>query len=407
MKPKILVKPPILEKEFIALMATLMAMVAFTIDSILPALPHIAYDMNVVDGNQRQYLLVMVFLGINVGTFIFGPLSDAIGRKKPVFMGGLLFTTGAAIGVITYDFNVLLFARLLQGLGISAMQVISIAIVRDKYKGDTMARISSFIMTVFITVPCIAPLIGQAIVFYGNWRLVFVFLGVVGTLSTAWFWLRQEETLIAKNRIPFNLNNFIAGLCEVTTHRITLAYALASGFLFGSFMGYLLSSQQILQDIYAVAELFPLYFALLAFSFGSATFVNAKLVEKLGMRTLCHRGLLSIWLIGLLLLLSLLMTQHLALPLWIFMAVLCIYFFGEGLCFGNLSAIAMEPMGHIAGIATSVIGFIRGTIGILVGHWVGASFDKTTLPLLTGLFICPTICILLSMWSNKKINFLK
>lgn len=395
------------EKEFIALMATLMAMVAFAIDTILPALSRIAHDMDVAHSNQRQYLLITVFIGINMGTFVFGPLSDAIGRKLPILIGGTLFVLGGSIGIITHDFDIMLLGRLLQGFGISAMQVISIAIIRDKYTGDAMARIQSFVMTMFITAPSIAPLIGQIIVSQGHWRFIFVFLVVIGLLGVAWFWLRQGETLPPTRRIPFNLTTFVDGVKQVMTHCITLPYAIASGFLFGAFVGYLVSSQQILQDIYQVADLFPLYFALLALSFGGATFINGTLVQRVGMRKLCHGGLISIWGISILMLLSLWITQQTTLPLWAFIGVLCVYFFCEGLSFGNINAIAMEPMGHIAGIATSVIGFIRGAVGIATGYVVGKSFDGTTLPLFIGLFIAPTLSILLVMYSNKRLNILR
>ncbi len=396
------VKSPILEKEFIALMATLMAMVAFTIDTILPALSAIAYDMGVVQGNRRQYVLIIVFLGINIGTFVFGPLSDAIGRKRPILIGGSLFFVGSILGTYTHNFDVLLLARFLQGLGISAMQVISIAIIRDQYKGDAMARISSFVMTAFIIAPCIAPLIGQLIISHGSWRFIFVFLLVMAVISTSWFWMRQHETLHPEKRIPFRYKTFLSGIIEVVTHRTTLPYAIASGLLFGAFMGYLVSSQQIFQDIYGVGALFPIYFAILALTFGSATFINGTLVLKFGMRTLCHYGLFSIWGISICVLIIVYIFDISIFPLPIFLGVLCLYFFWEGLSFGNLNAIAMEPMGHIAGIATSIIGFIRGAVGITTGYLVGNAFDQTIIPLFIGLFICPTLCILLVMWSNKK-----
>ena len=397
---------PMGEKEFIALMATLMTMVAFAIDTVLPGLSHIATDMNVLNSNKRQYVVIVVFIGINIGTFFFGPLSDAIGRKAPILIGGIVFIFGGFIASMTHDFEVLLLARFLQGLGISAMQVISIAIIRDKYKGDNMARIMSFTMTVFIAAPCVAPLIGQMIVSHGHWRWIFVFLIMVGLLGIGWFWTRQTETLPPSKRIPLRVKTFVSGVHEVITHRTTLPYAITSGFLFGSFLSYLVSSQQIFQDIYHVGDMFPLYFALLALAFGGATFINGKLVVKLGMRTLCHRGLISIWCISFVLLCTVYITQTTILPLWIFVSALCLYFFCEGLSFGNVNAIAMEPMGHIAGIATSIIAFIRGGVGVITAYVIGGHFDGTTLPLFMGLLICPTLGIALVMYSNKSFNIL-
>lgn len=369
--------------EFIALVALTTSLVAMSIDTMLPALGSMASELGVRHENDRQLILSVFFAGMSLGQLLYGPLSDSTGRKPALYLGIGWFMLGGVICALTQSFTWLLIGRALSGFGAAGPRIVSVALVRDAHAGRSMARVMSFVSTVFILVPVLAPSVGQAVLAVTSWRAIFSGLVVVSALNVLWVALRQPETLPAQLRTRFSLRNIARGWAEVFRNRISLGYTLGSGFVFGGFIGYLSMSQQVFQEQYGLGRLFPVVFGLLASAIGLASFVNGKLVMRLGMRRLSRFALLSnCGLCVCALLGSLAFAGHP--PLIAFVGYMLVCFFCNGLLFGNFSARAMEPMGHIAGVAAAVNGSVSGLVGLLLGTVFGRAYDGTVLPVVAG-----------------------
>lgn len=371
--------------EFIALIAMLSSLTALAIDTMLPALATIGHDLGVQHANDPQLIISSLFLGLACGQVLFGPLSDATGRKPLMYVGLGIFMLGSLIAMLAQDFSHMLVGRVLQGLGASAPRVLTIALVRDCYAGRAMAQVMSFTMSIFILVPMLAPSLGQGLLLLAGWRSIFTTFLVLALVAAAWFLLRMPETLPPDKRRPLTWQKFTQALREVLTTRASMLFTLATGMVFGAFLGYLSSAQQILQIQYGLGKHFPLYFALLALSIGAASLLNGRLVMRYGMHWLAQRAVLGFTLMsGLFLLVA--YGTHGQPPLALLMAYFSLAFLSLGMLFGNLNALAMEPLGHIAGISASVIGSLSTLAAIPLGTLIGQSYDGTVLPLVTGFF---------------------
>ena len=370
-------------------MALLTSLVALSIDAMLPALATIGADLGVQRENGTQLVVSALFVGFAVGQLVYGPVSDSFGRKPPIYAGLGLFMLGSILSMIAWSFPVMLIGRVLQGFGAAAPRIVTIALIRDQYEGRAMARIMSFVMAVFILVPMIAPALGQAVLFVANWRMIFGLLLILALIVSAWFGIRQPETLPSPKRIPFSLRRVGSAVGEVLRDRCALGYTIASGLLFGSFLGYLNSAQQIFQLQFSVGTRFPLYFAALALSIGCASYLNAQLVMRYGMRLLSWRALLAASLVSF----GYFVFAWTAAgnpPLWTLMTWGSITFFCLGLVFGNFNAMAIESLGHIAGVAAAVIGSIATVISLLLGLLIGQAYNGTVLPLVGGFALLGT-----------------
>jgi DHA1 family bicyclomycin/chloramphenicol resistance-like MFS transporter len=369
--------------EFVARTAMMISLVALSIDAMLPALQEIGADLGVQQENDAQLVISALFLGLAVGMLIYGPISDSTGRKPPIYVGFALFVLGCLLSATATSFTVMLAGRFLQGLGAAGPRIVMIALVRDGYEGRAMARIMSLIMAVFILVPALAPAIGQGILLVAHWRAIFGVLLGLALISLVWFAFRQPETLVPGRRVPFSMLSIGRAIRETCTHRTAFGYTIAAGLVFGAFIGFLNSAQQIFQGQYGLGNLFPLYFAVLALSIGGASIVNARLVVRFGMRRLS--GLALTALTGLsLAFFAVVWTMAGIPPLWALMIYLMLSFFCIGILFGNFNALAMDPLGHIAGVAASVIGSLTAFISLLLGMVVGLAYDGTVLPLVGG-----------------------
>lgn len=384
-------EPTHADKEFTVLMALLMSVVAISIDALLPALGYISQDLQLANRNHAQYLIVYFFLGMAIGQLFCGPWSDATGRKKVLYCGIGLYLVGSMVCYISNSLEMILFGRFIQGLGVSGPYVSAISIVRDKFSGRQMARIMSIVMMIFIMVPAIAPSLGQGILLISSWRAIFVLYIFYAILVGFWLHFRLEETLPAEKRIPLTLGNYIHGFKEVVGNRSTLTYLICMGICFGSFIGYLNSSQQIFQEQFNAGKMFTVYFGLLALVFGLSSLVNAKIVEKIGMHRICMGAQILI-VTASLLFLGLHMLTEVTLPM--FLGYAAFVFFAFGLIFGNVNALAMEPMGHIAGMASAIIGAGSSMISMAIGGVIGQLYNGTLIPILIGF----TALGGLSMW---------
>ena len=393
-------KPPLRDAEFVPLIALMISLVALSIDSMLPALPAIRADLGVRNENDTQMVLAVFLLGLAIGQTVYGPISDSTGRKPAICAGFVLFLLGCLLSVFAASFPVMLAGRLLQGIGAAAPRVVTIALVRDQYEDRAMARIMSFVMSVFILVPIVAPALGQGILLIFDWRAIFGVFFVLALVALFWFGLRQRETLAPERRVPFSLARVGRGVVETCVNRAALGYTVTAGLIFGAFWGYLVSAQQIFAQQYALGALFPLYFGVLAVAIGAASFLNGRLVMRYGMRQLSHLALVTISAVSVFFLLVAIATAGHP-PLWALVAYFLVAFFCFGVIFGNINAMAMEPLGHIAGVAAAVVGSLTTLISLALGTVIGLSYNGTVLPVVGGFAVLGVAALPVSRWAAR------
>jgi MFS transporter, DHA1 family, multidrug resistance protein len=385
--------------EFIILMALIISLVALSIDAMLPALPLIAADLGVQRINDSQYVISVFFAGMALGQIFFGPLSDSVGRRPAIISGFALFALGCLLSIFAVNFEQMLLGRLLQGVGAAGPRIVSIALVRDQFKGREMARVMSFVMMVFILVPVFAPALGQLVLVFADWRYIYVMFLLLVLILVPWFWIRQPETLAREQRVRFSFAQLSVDICAIYRIRSSLGYTLAMGFVFGSFIGYLSSSQQIFQLQYQLHELFPLYFGILACAIGGASLCNASLVMRFGMRRLSNYAMRGICLLSIpFLLIAAVQDGHP--PLYQLMAYLLPMFFCFGILFGNLNALAMEPLGHIAGLGSALIGSVSTLMSVVFAAIIANAYDHTVIPLVSGFAVLGLAGLLTIRWTE-------
>jgi DHA1 family bicyclomycin/chloramphenicol resistance-like MFS transporter len=385
--------------EFVVLMALIISMVALAIDGILPALPEIASDLGVTKINDSQYMISILFAGMAIGQMIFGPMSDSIGRKNAINFGFAIFIIGCLVSLLAQTFTVMLIGRFLQGLGAAGPRIVSTALVRDRYEGREMARVMSFVMTIFILVPVVAPALGQAILIFADWRGIFWMFLILSFIALSWFNLRQPETLPLDNRVKFSIEQILLDIKYICAIPAAVGYTIAAGIVFGAFLGYLSSSQQIFQQQYGLGDQFVVYFGVLAASIGVASLVNAKLVMLFGMRRLSLGAIFSITLLSVP---FYFLSQYYAgnPPLGQVMTYLLAVFFFVGILFGNLNALAMEPLGAVAGLGAAVVGSLSTLISVVLGVAISSAYDGTILPLVSGFGLLSIGCLMVMGWTE-------
>lgn len=395
---------PLSQSEFVVLTALMISIVAMATDIMLPALGVIGTELGVADPNDAQLIVSSLFAGFAVGQLFAGPISDTFGRKPTIYIGYSIFTVGCVISLLADDLTYMLVGRFLQGLGAAPCRIITVAIVRDLYSGRPMAKIMSISMSVFILVPAIAPAIGQVLIAFFPWHSNFVFLIGMAVVSFAWFGLRQPETLTEEHRRAFSITEIVLGLREIVRTRQTMGYTLASGCVFGFFLGYLSSSQQIFQTTYGTGQWFALYFGMAALAIGAASIMNSTLVMRFGMRYLSTRSLIALTLLAAALVVPSVLVWDGVPPFWVFMGWLMATFFCIGMLFGNFNALAMEPLGHMAGLGSAFIGSLSSIMSLPVGWLVGYLYDGTVLPLVGGFALLGCLALVVVAWTNKVAN---
>ncbi|MFD1163126.1 multidrug effflux MFS transporter [Hwangdonia seohaensis] len=390
--------------EFVALMASLMSIVALSIDALLPALPEIGYDLGVTNPADKQLLITMIFLGLGFGQLLFGPLSDSFGRKPIVYIGFLVFIVASIICVTTKSFEVMILGRILQGFGLSSPRSLSMSMIRDSFSGNYMAKILSIVVMFFILVPVVAPTLGQLLLYLFNWKSIFHFNLIFGVLIMLWFWLRQPETLPKSKRIKFNSRLFIDGVKEFFKYKEAVAFTMVSGFITGSFLVYLSTSQQIFQEQYNLAEMFPYIFASLAISVGLATFLNSRFVVKYGMLKIAFVSCIAYALISVLYVVLFSSGENPSIT--VLLSFFALQFFAVGFLFGNLRALAMQPLGHIAGIGAALNGFVSTVMAVPIANYIGGFVTTSVLPLFIGFSIFGVLSLLVFIIVKRKVTFI-
>ena len=388
-------------REFALLMAMLTAMAALAIDAMLPALAEIGSDLGVVRDNNRQLVISALFLGLALGQIVYGPLSDRFGRKPGMYIGLALFVLGSLLSMGAWSYPAMLAGRFLQGIGAAGPRIVCLALIRDRYSGREMARVMSFIFAIFVIVPTIAPALGQVILLVSGWRAIFGALLAFAIAGLIWFASRQPETLTPERRIPLSIGPIAAAIREVGGNRRAVGYSVAAGLVFGGFLGYLNSAQQIFQEQFQVGSLFPAYFAALSLAFAAASYLNGRLVLKIGMRNMAERSLLGLCLLSAGFMTVLFQSGGVA-PLWAFLGWGAAAFFCLGAVFGNVHALAMEPFGHVAGIAAALIGSFTTLMSLALGGTIGQFYDGTLLPLVGGFAVLGIASLGAMYWAGRE-----
>lgn len=384
--------------EFVIVIAAIMALNPLAMDMMLPALPNIGASFHIDVANRLQTVLSAFVIGFGLGQFAMGPLSDSFGRR-PVLIGGMVvYAVASVFALAAPSFEMLLLARVLEGLGTAATRVIATSIVRDCYAGRRMASVVSLAMMVFIAIPVIAPSFGQAVMLLTQWRGIFVVLTLYGIIALLWTAARLPETLPENERKPFSVAEISASFRNTLTNRQTLGYALAASGIFGAILGYVLSSQQLFTGVYHLGHYFPVAFAAIAVTIAIAGFLNARLVGRLGMRVISHGALVGSVLIALACFAGAMLD---VLPLWLFMTLSAGMMFTFGLMFANFTALAMEPQRANAGTASSLYGSITTLLGMAAGAAVGQAFDGTPLPFAIGFLACTSTALVVVLITEK------
>lgn len=385
-------------KEFVTLVAALMGANALAIDMMLPAMPAIGDAVGIPTENDRQWIITAFMLSFGVGQIMYGPLSDRFGRKPILLIGLVVYTVFSILATFAYSFETLIIARIGQGIGAGASRVLAVSIVRDRVAGRQMAKVMSLVFIVFLAIPIIAPSIGQAILFFAPWRWIFGLLAIFGGILLIWTILRLPETLHPEDVRPFSVGAIGAAFRLTLTTRQSVGYMMAMGVSFGGLLGFINSAQQVFAGPLQAADIFPLVFAGTAAALGVASLLNSRIVERIGMRVVSHSAVLGYVLFT---------GLHAAVSwmgyetLWTFAVLQGCMMFCFGLMGSNFGALAMEPMGHIAGTASSVQGFCSTTVAALVGFFIGQQFDGTTVPLTLGYFVSALAVLSVIMITEK------
>ena len=384
-------KRPLGQVEFITLIAMLTAMVAFAIDAMLPALPRIAAELTPEAPNRAQLVVTSFVFGMGVGTFLVGPLSDRFGRKPIIVIGGAIYIVSAGLTTLAGTLEWALAARFLQGLGAAAPRIVSLAIVRDLYSGRNMARTLSIVMFVFAMVPAIGPTLGAGIAAVAGWRGIFGAFILFCFSATAWLVLRQPETLAPENRRPLEPRAMAAAVAELFAHPTVRLSIFVQTLCFGMLFATLSSTQQIFDQTYGQGDTFHLWFGGIAVVASLASVLNARLVGRLGMRALIKAMLAVQTLLSLGMVLAVILPLPAGVELGIYVLWTASVFFQAGMTLGNLNALAMEPMGHIAGMAASISTAIATIGAVAIAVPLGLLYDGTPLPLALGTAICAAL----------------
>jgi MFS transporter, DHA1 family, multidrug resistance protein len=386
--------------EFIALMAMLMALNALAIDIMLPALQEIGAALQVEDENARQYIVSSYLFGFGFAQLLYGPMSDRFGRRLPMIVGLVIYIICSFAIVATPSFALLLALRFIQGAGAASTRVITVSIVRDVFGGRAMAEVMSLIMMVFMIVPIIAPGTGQLIMLGGDWHMIFLFIGVMAILLLIWMCMRLPETLAKEDVRPLTLTSVVAGFRIVLTNRMALCYTISATFIFGALFGFINSAQQVYVGIYQLGHWFPVAFAAVAAFMSLASFINSRIVGRFGMRKLSHASLLCFILVTFVWMLVQIFGPQ-PMPFLLFLSFFGCAMFMFGWIGANFNSLAMEPLGHVAGTASSVLGFMSTVGGAAIGAVIGQAFNGTALPMVLGFFTVSIIGLVFVLIAEK------
>jgi len=394
---------PLSQIEFIALVAALFATIAISIDAMLPALPEIAASLSPDAPNLAQLVVTSFVFGMGFGTLFVGPLSDAFGRKPVIIVSAGIYIIAAIACYFAPSLETLLAARLMMGIGAAGPRTVAIAMVRDLFAGREMARIMSFVMMVFTLIPAVAPLMGQGIIALAGWKAIFLVYIAFALVTVAWLALRQPETLAVAARRPLTVVLLTGAVRELFSQRIVLVSLVAQTLTLASLFATLSSMQGIFEVRFDRAATFPLWFGFIALISMAGSVINARVVVRIGMRRVLNAtygAVLALTAVLLALIWGGVLPEALAFPAHLIWSIFL--FAMMGLSMGNLNALAMEPVGHIAGMASSVISAIATVGSVLLAVPVGQAFDGTAVPLMAGVAVFTGLALLAMQFAGRR-----
>jgi MFS transporter, DHA1 family, multidrug resistance protein len=359
-------------REFIAICAFLMATIALAIDMMLPAMEAIAHDFQFTESWQKPWIILGIFAGLMAGQLFFGPLSDAIGRKPAIQLGLIGFILGTLVCALAESFTIFVLGRLIQGFGAASARIVTQAMIRDRFSGTEMARAMSFVMTIFILIPIFAPMLGQAVLWIGDWRLMFVVLALFAGCMMLWVGIRQPETHVIRQ--PFSFRYIGEAIAVVLQTNKSMRFTIAAGISFGGLISYLSAVQQVFQTVYDAGDWFAVLFGATAIAIAASSLINAKIVRHFGMERICRTAFSYQVIWSTLFLIPTLVGWQPDLVAWLIYIVPVLFLMG--LTFANLQSVAMEPMGQIAGVAATVIGSMMTAISLIIGILFSLVFDE-------------------------------
>ena len=386
-------------RETVAMLAGLMALNAFAIDAMIPALPDIGRDLGVAEDNDRQLVVIAYMIGFGSTQLIWGPLADRFGRKPILAAGVLLYGAFALLCAFAGSFALLIAGRAAMGASAAVTRVLVVAMVRDLFEAEAMARVMSLVFMVFMVVPVLAPSVGQAILLFAPWQAIFLVLALYGFAMLAWSWVRLPETLHPEYRRSLDWRDMANAAWETIREPQSRGYTLALTVTFACLVAYISSIQQIVFDVFKAPHLIGLVFAAIAAPMALASWTNSRVVGRFGLRRVGHTAAAAFVIVSALHA-ALAFTGHVTLPLFIVLQALtmCCFAFTSS----NLGTLAMEHMAHIAGTASSVQGVV-GTIGAaIIGFWIGQAFDGTVRPFLVGTAICAAVSFVTIVLTEPK-----
>lgn len=378
-------------RQFVALIAAIMAVNALAVDTMLPALPQIGDSIGIPTENARQWVVTSYLLGFGVAQIFYGPLADHFGRKPVLLVGLVAYVVFSLAAGLSTSFEMMLIARVLQGISAASSRVLVISIVRDCYSGRKMARVMSLAFIVFLAVPILAPSIGQAIMLVLPWRAIFVGLAAFGAIVFVWAGLRLPETLHAEDRVQTSVSSIAHAFRLTLSSRVAVGYMFAMTLMYGSLVGFINSAEQVFVDVFLAPRLFTTIFALIAVFMAFSSLLNSRIVGRFGTRVISHSAVIGYIAIACLHAMVALSGHE---TIWSFALLQSCMMFCFGLVGPNFGAMAMEPLGHVAGTASSVQGFVSTIGGALVGFYVGQHFDGTVVPLTLGFAGCSSAALL-------------
>lgn len=377
--------------EFIALVAAMMALNSLAIDVMLPALPNIGDSLGVTSDNERQLVIAAYMIGFGGAQLVFGPISDRFGRRPPLLVGVGIYVVAAFLGMLAPSLGALLALRFVQGIGAAATRVVAISAVRDRFAGRDMAQVMSLAFMVFMALPVVAPGIGQLLLLAGSWHYIFLFMSGLAIVIGLWAFLRLPETLAPQYQRPLSFSAVTEGFRLVVSNRAAFFYGLCGAFLFGGMFGYITSAQQIFVDVYGLGPYFPVAFAVMAALMMGSNYLNARIVQRFGQRRISHTAVLGIITLAA----TLTIWSHFGTPPFaVFFVLLTALLFLYGFAPNNINSLSMEPLGEVAGTASSVFGFLQTVGGALIGSYTGQQFDGTVGPVVTGYLVVGLLTLL-------------
>lgn len=395
------VQPPAFrmhDREFVAMMASVMALNALAVDAMLPAFPAIGRSLHVAEPNDLQFILSSYLLANAVGSLVAGPLADRYGRRPMMLLSIAFAALGGLASAIAPTFDTLLIVRAIHGFFAAGLGVLAVSVIRDRFNGDRMARLMSLIIIIFLAVPVIAPTMGQIVISIASWREIFHVLAAGAGAVFIWVWMRLPETLSPENRQPIHPATILRNWKTVVTDRLGFGYMMGAGIIMGGLFGFLNSAQQIFSTAFNAADIFPYCFACVAGTMAVANFSNSRIVERFGARRVSHTALMVFLVLSLAQLAASFLHPE---PLWVFLTLVALNMGLVGFTGSNFGSIAMEPFGQIAGSAASFQSFARMALATLIGAFTGQRFDGTTLPLAQGFVVAGILGLGFILWAES------